>query len=363
MKASLLPLLSTLPAAVSAWTPSLPPPPPAIVRLKEARASDQLTNVQHGRLMDLSSASKVSSARIASQFKENGLSTIVPLPRARHALAQKVLNLSPLFSVDGPQPEDVVQGESGDCYLLALLAAMAKHQPDDLRQAIIPADGSDNAYFIGYNSPVDNTPNVALVFDTSYVDLNNQPIYAGDKAEAVASGDTASETHAAAVSNPGTVTIENGAAVMGQDRASLRAALSDKKVSWVKVFENWFANMNEQYSLLNSKAGFEGISQGGWAAIPYKLLTGKNMEIVAPENLAHFKGLLNQAEDGKIVILISNSKTFSEYYFPGTHAYAVLGHEDGQADIYNPHGRRFNLDDKVLFDNTVRVLVEQGDAK
>lgn len=357
MKSSLLPVLSILPAATNAWVPSVPPPP-AIIRSVETLQPAQQTALQRGRVMDLSSSSKVSSARIAAACRDNNkLSTIVPVQRAKHAGAQTVLNLSPLFGPGGPKPTDVVQGASGDCYLMAVLAAMAKHQPEALTSAIQPADASGDAYIIGYHPPMGQELGYTMVFDTSYVDQAGTPIYAGDAEQAVgANAVEASDMNVADVNAAGV-----GADANKAPHSVLPDKLSkaSKQSSWVKVYENWFAKMNEQYALLNSRPGFEGISNGGWAAIPFKLLTGKDMDIVAPANLKEFKALLDQTDEGKIVILISNTQTFSEYYFPSTHAYAVLDHNGDKANIYDPHGRTLDLDDQVLFDNTVRVIVEK----
>lgn len=358
MKSALLPILSTLPATTNAWIP--PTPPATIVQTVKTLQPAQQTVTQ--RVAALSAPSKVSSARIAAACRDNNkLATVVPMQRAVHVGAQKVLNLSPLFGPDGPKPTDVVQGASGDCYLMAVLAAMAEHQPEALMAAIEPADASGDAYIIEYHRPLGEARGYTLVFDTSYVDQAGMPIYAGDAEHAVGGNAVTDARDARDAENTAPLTDTKTPKSPGSTIPDMLSKAS-QKASWVQLLENWFAKINAQYALLNSNPGFDGISEGGWAETPFKLLTGKDMDIVAPENLKEFKGLLGQADKGKIVILISNPQTFSEYYFPSTHAYAVLDHLQGdKASVYDPHGRTLALDDRVLFDNTARVVIEKSD--
>jgi hypothetical protein len=43
----------------------------------------------------------------------------------------------PLFGPAGPMPDDVVQGQLGDCYFLATLAAIAQSDPNQIRQDVV----------------------------------------------------------------------------------------------------------------------------------------------------------------------------------------------------------------------------------
>lgn len=43
----------------------------------------------------------------------------------------------PLFSTAGPSPDDVQQGEAGDCYFLSVLSSVAKVDPWKIRQSIV----------------------------------------------------------------------------------------------------------------------------------------------------------------------------------------------------------------------------------
>jgi Ca2+-binding RTX toxin-like protein len=56
----------------------------------------------------------------------------------------------PLFGPNGPSPDDVVQGDLGDCYFLATLAAVAKADPNQIRQDIVQL--SDGTFEVRFQS-------------------------------------------------------------------------------------------------------------------------------------------------------------------------------------------------------------------
>jgi hypothetical protein len=60
----------------------------------------------------------------------------------------------PLFSANGPQANDVVQGNLGDCYYLASLAAIARTDPNQIRQDIVQL--SDGSYMVRLDTGVSN---------------------------------------------------------------------------------------------------------------------------------------------------------------------------------------------------------------
>ncbi len=43
----------------------------------------------------------------------------------------------PLFAAAGPSKDDIVQGQVGDCYFLATLAATARTNPNRIRQSVV----------------------------------------------------------------------------------------------------------------------------------------------------------------------------------------------------------------------------------
>lgn len=239
--------------------------------------------------------------------------TLVPLQRRIHFnAAKRILNPTPLFRSEGPQYQDVRQGEAGDCALLALLAALARHRPAVLLQAIEQVDRSGNQYRIHYFAPQSGEQMSMVVFDTSYVDQYNQPIYAGDR----------------------------------------RGIQSKDKVSWVKVLENWFAKMSEQYDLLVDLPGIDSIAYGGWSKIPFQLLMGYEMTMVKPVSLDNFNYTIASVEHGKIVTLVTKANTFSEYILPGMHSYAVLESNPAYVTLYDPTGRTIEINVQQLYEST-----------
>jgi hypothetical protein len=56
----------------------------------------------------------------------------------------------PLFSPAGPTPNDVVQGDSGDCYFLASVAAIAQANPNEILQTIV--EMADNSFLVQFGA-------------------------------------------------------------------------------------------------------------------------------------------------------------------------------------------------------------------
>jgi hypothetical protein len=56
----------------------------------------------------------------------------------------------PLFSSSGPVADDIAQGQAGDCYFLATLAAVAKSDAQIIRQSV--ADLGDGTYAVQFSS-------------------------------------------------------------------------------------------------------------------------------------------------------------------------------------------------------------------
>jgi Ca2+-binding RTX toxin-like protein len=54
----------------------------------------------------------------------------------------------PLFSSAGPSPDDVIQGWPADCYLMSVLSAVARVNPDRIRQYV--ADLGDGTYVVNF---------------------------------------------------------------------------------------------------------------------------------------------------------------------------------------------------------------------
>lgn len=65
------------------------------------------------------------------------------------ASGYRTFSNDPLFSKFGPRPDDVIQGQLGDCYLLASLASIAKADPNVIRQQMV--DLGDGTYAVQFN--------------------------------------------------------------------------------------------------------------------------------------------------------------------------------------------------------------------
>jgi hypothetical protein len=80
----------------------------------------------------------------------------------------------PLFSPAGPSPNDIVQGDSGDCYFLATLSAMAQTDPNLIQQSIVQlSDGTFLVQFQNGSTMVDEHVDAEL---PAY--SNGQPVFA-----------------------------------------------------------------------------------------------------------------------------------------------------------------------------------------
>ncbi len=55
---------------------------------------------------------------------------------------------NPLFSSTGPSPDDVVQGNTADCYLMSFLSSLARTDPDRIRQYVV--DLGDGTYAVNF---------------------------------------------------------------------------------------------------------------------------------------------------------------------------------------------------------------------
>ena len=304
---SLLPLIDQM---------NLPISPPAIVRQGKSLSVPEVP--RHGA-EQIIPRSRLEELHIVTPPLDQ--ETVVPLPMKKDVKARSVLNLHPLFrSDDGPSMFDVQQGRTGDCYLLATLAAMAEKSPQSLIDMIMPTDATESQYRIKYVNPMDETSAEMDVFDTSYTDQENRPIYAGDHPR------------------------------------------SEQKVSWVKVMENWFAKVADRYRGILGPLGFEAIGKGGFPPIPYKIMTGKTMEMYrAPRSVAAFKDQLSMAHLHNSIIVLGTKKHTTIPELPGRHAYAVLGVKGSEVELYNPWGWKLSVPARTLLRNTEAFFVAHNE--
>jgi hypothetical protein len=89
--------------------------------------------------------SKTKSARVAALVE----------PTTTDGSAYQDFSTDPLFSTAGPAQTDIRQGSVGDCFFLSTLAAVAKVDPQRIRQSIVTlADGTYLVQFTRGNSKV-----------------------------------------------------------------------------------------------------------------------------------------------------------------------------------------------------------------
>jgi len=73
----------------------------------------------------------------------------LPEPATTDGSSYQDFSSHPLFGPGGPSPDDVFQGDVGDCYYLATLSAVAKADPAKLRQSVL--DMGDGTYLVQFS--------------------------------------------------------------------------------------------------------------------------------------------------------------------------------------------------------------------
>jgi hypothetical protein len=72
-------------------------------------------------------------------------------PLALSGQVYKTFSNRPLFGANGPKPNDIRQGATGDCYLLAGLAAIADDSPQAIRNQVVDFDDGTYGVKLGNN--------------------------------------------------------------------------------------------------------------------------------------------------------------------------------------------------------------------
>ncbi len=118
-------------------------------------------------------ATKASKATASK--KVTAVSPALPEPTATSSsIAYQNFSNHPLYAPTGPSPDDVKQGEIGDCYYLSVLSDVARTDPMKIQQSIL--DLGDGTYLVDM---VKNGQNVFVHVDSSLPTLwANQPAYA-----------------------------------------------------------------------------------------------------------------------------------------------------------------------------------------
>lgn len=219
-----------------------------------------------------------------------------------------------LFSDKGPQATDVAQGEAGNCYFLATLAAVAAKNPDHIRDMI--RDNGDGTYDVRFYY---ESPPYSGVMREEWITVDDDLARFSD----------GSEVYAAADDTDG----------------------DGKEEIWVAIVEKAFAQFNENHPGLlagdNGLGGMDGVGNGGFGDEAYTVITGQPGNWANTADLSDHElwTLLSSTNDGNVVtagtyggddsVLIADG-------IAGGHLYTVLGTEvhNGQQYVIlrNPWG-------------------------
>ena len=176
----------------------------------------------------------------------------------------------PLFAAGGPSPDDVTQGNVGDCYFLAVLGSVAEVNSNEIRQSVV--DLGDGTYCVQFSR---GTNNVFVRVD------NDLPVWSG------------------------TTTLAY-------------AALGREGSLWVAVME-------KAYAFFRRGAGTYGSLESGWMSEGYSALGfGSNSTYTASGASALLNLINADLKAGKSVTFAVGDPA-SGSNLVGYHAYGVDG--------------------------------------
>ncbi|MCF2145846.1 C2 family cysteine protease [Desmonostoc muscorum LEGE 12446] len=196
--------------------------------------------------------------------------------------------------------KDVEQGQLGDCYLLAALAAVAEKSPQTIKEMI--KDNNDGTYSVRFFREDENGK---LIPD--YVTVNSE-----------------------------LPTIENGKAVYADWGSD-----PNKHELWVAVVEKAYAQMNESGRLKqeNAKNSYVEI-QGGYSGDAIEHITGQPSErfdLTSPNNEDENK-IISEIKSGEIVTMESKPDLVKNNIV-ANHAYVVrYNPQNDKFSVHNPWG-------------------------
>lgn len=250
----------------------------------------------HAQLLTFVKKEMVALAQIAG---DAGLST----RRAQPALtADSVKSGKVTFekvrgqlAIDGFNPDDVLQGQVGDCYLLAALSSVAHVKPQLLEKAVKDnGDGTFTVTFFEKKTKTARPTPVQITVDDTF------PMRRGGQLE--------------------------------------YAAARTKGELWPLVFEKAYASW---------KGGYEAI-EGGMSATTLQALTGMKPDFFPVDSAlgaaAIYKKLKALDDAGAAVVALSKPWEPISQGLVGDHAYTVLGVEERGGERFvklrNPWGER-----------------------
>ena len=223
---------------------------------------------------------------------------------------------------------DIVQGQLGDCFYLAAIAAIAGKDQDLIKNNIV--DNGDGTYEV--------TLHLQGVQETT--DTNGDVV--------LERTDDPSER------NPIKITVTPTFPVDASGESAYASSDNGNNVYWVHILEK---------ALAQAMGGYDNITEGGFSDEALRMLTGDEVREFNnwndPDNLNKLK---TQLDKGKIVTtgsagmqVISNftlspgvtNNNAGTIILEGNHACAVTGYDAAtqKFQLYNPHGWSFEVDE------------------
>jgi hypothetical protein len=220
-------------------------------------------------------------------------------PTSQDGYTARTLKDNELFGENGPQAQDIAQGNLGDCYFLSTLGGVATEHPeiikDNIKEHVDPNTGEVvphqyDVRFYEQDQHGNTVEHWVTVNDSMLRDSNGNEDYAQ--------------------------TLDN-----------------DHDGKW----EQWVALYEKGYAVFKSETGdvdqgYDEIGQGGWGGEAYFAITGQQADADNPANMSdqELLDVLNRTNpaDGDVVMLGSrggNDSMLQAEGLPGNHMYQVLG--------------------------------------
>lgn len=203
--------------------------------------------------------------------------------------------------------DDIAQGGLNDCYVVGGIAAVARQNPDLVKNAV--RDNGDGTYTVTFYEKDNGFLGIPGFGDDSY-----------KKVEITVSGDFSDK----AAQGSGDFTNGEG----------------EKAEIWPKIVEKAYA----QY-----KGGYDAIDNGGNSAEIMSLLTGKDATQHDDLGDYSYEDMKSDFDSGRAIVLGTpddfegvDKKTAENHGLVDWHVYTVVGvGEDSKGryvEVYNPHG-------------------------
>jgi hypothetical protein len=232
----------------------------------------------------------------------------------------------PLFGDRGARYTDVVQGNVGDCYLLASLSEVAARDPGRLQSMF--TDNGDGTFTVRFY--IDERVSGQIVPQETYVTVDRD-----------------------LPTDLTPLSMINRATTFPYARAGTNVNTADN-VMWVALAEKAYAQLNEEGVIYQDGTNsYAGIS-GGDPGEALKNITGLTVQSVAPADLASY---WTSGSRDHFLVLASKSDATGVIQ---NHAYAVVNYNpnDHRFFLYNPWGT-LNADltaDEIAGDFTVKAV-------